>query len=206
MRGFLGWVFECVARVHGKIITRPGICLGARQEWLLPSQTKPEEGDSSGRQEAPGATSARLPAFSHPDCTVGPGIAPGHAPEALAGCTAGRDLGPAALTLPRRRGFQLANSTPVRRNPGRWGSMRKARDCPRLASRGGRGISNTPRCAAGNSLRPCPDCQGGFARRLPGRLLSEMPPRSVALRLVSGRFSEPIDSLEGRAGSEVSQR
>jgi len=121
MRGFLGWVFECVARVHGRIITRPGISLGARQEWLLPSQTKPEEDDSSGRQEAPGATSARLPAFSHPDCTVGPGITPAHAPEALAGCTAGRDLGPAALTLPRRRGFQLANSTPVRRNHGRGG-------------------------------------------------------------------------------------
>jgi len=31
-------------------------------------------------------------AFSHPDYTVGFGVSPNHAPEALAGFTAGRDL------------------------------------------------------------------------------------------------------------------
>ncbi len=43
-----------------------------------------------------------MKAFYHPDCTVGSGVSPDLAPQALAGFTAGRELGLTSLTLPRR--------------------------------------------------------------------------------------------------------
>ncbi len=50
---------------------------------------------------------AFLVAFSYPDYTVGPGLSPDPAHSALAGCTADRELGVSALTLPRRHVFVI---------------------------------------------------------------------------------------------------
>lgn len=44
----------------------------------------------------------KIAAFFHPDFTVGTGISTVHTLYALAGFTADRELGFAALTLPRR--------------------------------------------------------------------------------------------------------
>jgi hypothetical protein len=60
----------------------------------------PRRGISPGRQES--SAYALLAAFSYPDYTVGPGVSPDLARTALAGCTADRELGISALTLPRR--------------------------------------------------------------------------------------------------------
>ncbi len=61
----------------------------------------------SGAHGSPAAQSRQVAAFSFPDCTVGPGVSPDPALKALAGCTADRESGLLALTLPRRHLFCL---------------------------------------------------------------------------------------------------